>query len=1014
MIQPHQTEHHDNQKLSYKSFQSNDYQVSKSIESSNNEQVTYVSIDQTSKKSSGRSWARSKRISLGCFEWHSRGPFRQTDIGSSNHLNSINPTGSHHCTVHNEEDFTYTYQEPSKGRLKSGADSLLQRLRKRSFSRDKHKRDNKTQYCRSSSAPRSVYSYQSSAEFEINHIDKYSLTQINKYNNLFVPNLIPQISLSRSVPELQDRSYVPSGYLDNGMSYQCNVIPSELYPESSSYLTSCSSMKSSFPINNDKTNAIATTTGNINNNLTELSNIDNSSYTLPIKDKTPINHELYLQSNYQASVNANILHGNFANSCTTSSTPAIMTYSSCLESNSECVDIPNAMKYSDSFVLLDKRQQYQPLYNPFTSSIYSEVCSKCCFTYNNNNDSNNNNQSTVTSNSPSLLVNSFSCSCEMKHSPGRKSNNSLNEQISYPNMVQVNGNFTTGNNNNQLITLDAPPTPSHPNIPIDHISNNSNIVDLGQTQNNSSCNSLRPDSLLSTSTTITTTTRESSCSDLSPNSMSSHDSALGGGKFQSDSGPLKTVCPNTITTSSTTNCMKNIDQLNYMKSPDMSTCINNNNRHLNPKDLYPIPPLCVPPSGNYCCSHTPPTPVRRPWLGDNSEQIATGRSRSGGQKRSVYVNASIYPIPEMIRNNDSSGNNFGGYVRDRQNSTDTVTTSTSSNPVNASTTEIITTVSTHNNDKTMQSNASSVPIPYWTHLLPYRTSTVPQNLSGRLRKSETLPNDWINHESNKIIDHAIHSIPKSTSYQLNTLNQNHNSQCLNHSDECKSRSYVNYTPNHNFIDNTKHINRREAKSPPPRPPMRTSSHAAPRQNIVSSSVSPYCHHHHCQRHFALGLLDKSTKANRDEQYSNTNNIPTENSNDKSISESPILCRYSQLYSLKTEAKNSNNNSSNNNNNNNNNNGNDNNNPINYNSYSQYTAINNMTSSAIHASNNKTNIPSLHPHRYVHYEQHQQSSTHHHHQHHPLPAQYQQCQSNPSNHRSNYKQLVDFDMKNIRK
>ncbi|VDO79260.1 unnamed protein product [Schistosoma margrebowiei] len=435
MIQPHQIEHHDNHKRSYKSFQSNDCQVSKSIESSNNEQATYVSIDQTSKKSSGRSWARSKRISrllissltwsrsvafavqtrtfvsasdppslstvllsyvkaltssealpcgqpgsdisphtrngtqeqvghnktlptpantslisptnpyhvplsprttrvndsstrnviscllkpqpklhvgaynvwtlcqikrqaslsralesraidvccvsetriqdpscvihltsscqnkeptlftlrvsgspdsasrglagvrialspraeptlldwipvdsrlcavrlsgtLGCFEWHSRGPFRQTDTGSSNRLNSINPTGSHHCIVHNEEDFTYICQEPSKGRLKSGADSLLQRLRKRSFSRDKHKRDNKTQYCRSSSAPRSVYSYQSSGEFEINHTDKYSLTQINKYNNLFVPSLIPQISLSRSVPELHDYSYV--------------------------------------------------------------------------------------------------------------------------------------------------------------------------------------------------------------------------------------------------------------------------------------------------------------------------------------------------------------------------------------------------------------------------------------------------------------------------------------------------------------------------------------------------------------------------------------------------------------------------------------------------------------------------------------------------------------------------------------------------------------------------------------------------------------------------------------
>ncbi|XP_018643999.1 hypothetical protein Smp_164260 [Schistosoma mansoni] len=494
MIQPHQIEHHDNQTLSYKSFQSNDFQVSKSlVESSINGQVTHVSIDQTSKKPSGRSWARSKRISLGCFEWHSRGPFRQTDIGSSNRLNSINPTGSHHWIVHNEENFTYICQEPSKARLKSGADSLLQRLRKRSFSRDKHKRDNKTQYCRSSSAPRSVYSYQSAAEFEINHIDKYSLTQRNKY-----------------------------GYLDNGLSYQCNVIPSELYPKSSSHLTSC------FPVNNDKINAIATTTTSIiNNNQMELSKIDNSSYDLPIKDKTPINHELYLQSNYQTSINANILHGNFVNSCTTSSTPTIMKDSCCLKSNSECVDIPNAMKYSDSFVLLDKRQQYQPLYNPFTSSIYSE--------------------STVTTNSPNLLVNSLSYSCEIKHSPGRKTNKSPNEQISYPNMVKVNGDFTTGHNNNhQLITLDAPPTPSPSNIPNDHISNNSNIVDLGQTQNNSSCNSLRPDSLLSTSTTITTTTRESSCSDLSPNSMSSHDSALGGGKFQSDSGPLKTDCPNTM------------------------------------------------------------------------------------------------------------------------------------------------------------------------------------------------------------------------------------------------------------------------------------------------------------------------------------------------------------------------------------------------------------------------------------------------------------------------------------
>ncbi|CAH8573229.1 unnamed protein product [Schistosoma turkestanicum] len=1011
MIKTLHAEHNDDQNLPYESFPSSDYQVPKSmIESSINDQVTCASVDQMSKKPSGRSWARSKRISLGCFEWNSRGLFRQTDIGSSNRLNSINPSGSHNCIVHNE-DFTYICQESSKPKFKSGADSLLQRLRKRSFSRDKHKRDNKIEYCRSSSAPRSVYSYQSSPEFEINHLDKHSFTLINKCNNLFASNLIPQISLSRSVPELKNHSCLkPSGYLDKTMSYQYNVTSSEFYPKSSTYLKSCFSSQSSFPVNNDKTDTIAaattTTIARTNSNQMELSRIANSSYTLPMKNKTTINHELYLQTNYHTSINDTILHGNFVSS-SIAPTSATMTDSSYLGSNSDCMDIPHTMKYSDSFVLSDKKQQYQAPHNPLVSSMYSEVCPECCFTYDNNN------QNTAANNGQNLQLNSLSYSYGMKHSPAHKSNNSLN-------VIKFNGNFTNGEN--QLVTLSIPTTTTNPStMTTDHLLNNSNIVDLDQTQNNSSCNSLRPDSLLSTSTT-TTTTRESSCSDLSPNSMSSHDSALGGEKFQSDIGLLKTICPGTITTSSTTNCMKNIEQLNYLKSSDVSTCINNNNSSLNPKDLYPIPPLCVP-AGSFCCSHTPPTPIRRPWLGNNSGQLVTGRSRSTGQKRSVYVNSSIYPIPEMIRNNDTSVNSRSGYARDQQNSTDTtITTSSSSNPVNTSKIENITVISNHTNDKTTLNNISGTPVPYWTHLLPYRTSTVPQNLSGRLRKSETLPNDWIDHESNKIVDHTTHSIPKSTSYQLNSLSQNHNAQHSNHFDGCKSRSYVNFNSNHiinttstttnnnannnnnSVTDNTNNVNRKETKSPPPRPPIRTSSHVVPRQNITSSLSSSYCHHRHCQRHFASGLLDKSTKANTNE-HSN-NNILTENSNDKSIGESPILCRYSQLYSLNAEARNTNTNDKSNNTNS---------------PYSHNTVINNMTSSnysSIDASNKRNTA--VHPHQYILYEQRQQqqqqqqqqqSPIHHHHQH---SVQYHQCQSHPSNNRSNYKQLVDFDMKKLGK
>nr|CAH8868582.1 unnamed protein product [Trichobilharzia regenti] len=331
-------------------------------------------------------------------------------------------------------------------------------------------------------------------------------------------------------------------------------------------------------------------------------------------------------------------------------------------------------------------------------------------------------------------------------------------------------------------------------------------------------------------------------------------------------------------TSTTKNCPKNIEHMKHVKSSDMVACLTSSvTGH--------IPPMCLPPSGNYCCSHTPPTPIRRPWLGDNNntEQITSVRSRSGVQKRSVYVNASIYPIPEMLRHPDSNngyGHNRCSRIRDRQNSYE------NANSINMNPTSISTVPTSNNNNnsdnvgKTTQ-NASNPQIPYWTHLLPYRTSTVPQNLSGRLRKSETLPNDWIStYESNKLTECEKYPLSKSTSYQLkNTLtNQNaHNSS------QCSNNYYSDESKPHHSNDHDTGINGKGAKSPPPRPPIRTSSHGgiSSRQTPVSQpSTSPYCQHLSCQKQqHTQGLSISSTNANN------------------SINESPILCRYSQLYSL---------------------------------------------------------------------------------------------------------------------
>ncbi|KAH8864006.1 hypothetical protein KSF78_0002852 [Schistosoma japonicum] len=537
MFQPQLSESSDNQKF-YQPFQSGGCQVYKlSVERSINDHGICPSINQMNKKPSGRSWARSKRISLGCLEWRSREPIHQTVLGTSNRLNYITPNGSHNCVVQNEDDFTCVCQESSKTKCKSGADSLLQRLRKRSFSRDKNKHADKIQYYRSSSAPRSVYSCESSTELQINHVNTYSLTQINKCDNLSAQNLVPKFSLSRSVPEFKDHfCFKPQGYLCNTTPHKRNMVSSELFPKSS-YLT-CSSMK--LPSSNKDHTA--------NNNPMDLSRMSNASHTLPMKNKILLNPELRLQFNYQTYVSANTLHdNNIHSSVTRSSTTSaigmmVITSSSCLGFNAEYVDTPNAMKHSESFVLLDKdkQQQYGFPLNPLTFSTYSEVYPRCCSALDNNNHSHN----IINDNGANLQDNLSSYSYEMEHSPVCESSESINGCVSYPDVVKFNEKFA---NNNQLITLNTPPTTisNHPNISTDNILNkdnninHNNITDLCQTQHNSSCNSLRPDSLLSTSTT---TTRESSCSDISPNSISSHDSAIGGGKFQPDIGLRKTIC----------------------------------------------------------------------------------------------------------------------------------------------------------------------------------------------------------------------------------------------------------------------------------------------------------------------------------------------------------------------------------------------------------------------------------------------------------------------------------------
>ncbi|CAH8867809.1 unnamed protein product [Trichobilharzia szidati] len=969
------------------------------------------------KPSGGRSWTRSKRISLGCLEWRSRGPTRQTtDLGSCNRINYITRTGSSHgcCAVHSEDDYAYTnaeVEEVSKMKVKnfspkcrqSGADNLLQRLRRRSFSRDKN---NKRDINSRSNSPRSVYSYESCTELEGNCAptvggNNYSLLllQMNKCNNnLSVTNLLPQMSLSRSVPELKSHNC----FIDSSLSSSCLYHEMEKslhylknYENTSTY--QCSFMPSNKIANN-------------NNNSIELT----STSPLSIKENSSTIAKQYCQSNLEppppppCSLLMNTSHYAVNTSACDSSH---LGFNLVVED----AEVPQTMKYSDSLVLFSRegqqqQQQQQQRYdfssNPLVASIYSEVCPNCrynnpAFPMNSNNDTgkqyNSYGRTNCLKHSGVCDSNNLSDTCSDMKTSGEKP---ANMQIANLNTSSVSSSYTPTNATNNLSNVDN--NPSHYQTLINTGVDNTDLH--FQTQHNSSCQSLRPDSLLSTSTT---TTRESSSSysDLSPNSMSSHDSALGGGgKSQSDNAGVlkKTMCPVTVT-ATTANCPKTIEHMKYVKSADIVACVtssvmDHNKNNINTQDFCHIPPMCLPPSGNYSCSHTtPPTPIRRPWLGDNNntEQMPSGRSRSGdGQQKkpSVYVNASSIcsAIPEMLLHQHPPDSN-GGYnrrisrrIRDRQqNSYENAAALVNIDPTSTSTVDKAVTTSNNNSN-----NASNPQIPYWTRLLPYRTSTVPQNLSGRLRKSETLPNDWATNSSSSYdLEHEKKFPPplptKSTSYQLqpHTLNQN-----AHQLDESKPHSFNQYSNNDDDtgINNGKGGNNTKSAQPP-RPPIRTSSHSAggsgggsgiSRQTPMtqaSASASPCCHHLSCQKQRAQGLLNSST-----------NNV-----NDEGINESPVLCRYSQLYCLNTQTK------------------------INSCQHNSASSQDYHSTSPPQQHNPRKHPPSVHysPHHYSPYE-HQHPPQPHHHRQQFIQCPILQSHSNPSSQRNHCDQLVELDIKKL--
>ncbi|VDP79419.1 unnamed protein product [Echinostoma caproni] len=252
-----------------------------------------------------------------------------------------------------------------------------------------------------------------------------------------------------------------------------------------------------------------------------------------------------------------------------------------------------------------------------------------------------------------------------------------------------------------------------------------------------------------------------------------------------------------------------------------------------------VQPHLPPKPTGHVESRLPPTPSRSvAWpprlttMPDFSGQQPYWPSQKARaeRKHSVYVNAAIYPLREQPQSQN------GG---DKSETGSPVGTVRRSPPAS------------------------------WTHLLPYRTSTVPQNLSERLKKSETLPNDvWVHAQRTNSI-HDPNSQTNSAHPQTGTGN---------------SANVDHQMARQNGTDGTPI----GLKSPPPRPPIRTSSQQ------LSGRMNPSTPSE--QR--VTRSIPKSNSSTQSPQLRHDPSLSGLFTGDQtSLDDSPILCRYSQLYSL---------------------------------------------------------------------------------------------------------------------
>ncbi|CAL8088403.1 unnamed protein product [Calicophoron daubneyi] len=418
---------------------------------------------------------------------------------------------------------------------------------------------------------------------------------------------------------------------------------------------------------------------------------------------------------------------------------------------------------------------------------------------------------------------------------------------------------------------DPPPGETEPvreaNAPEILGSINALLADLQNTEGDSErmiCQNtltVRPDSLLSASSL----TGDSSLSDSIPNSSSSRDSALGGNTMHSQrmAGNSKELISSTLETSYHTRNYPTSETQgisNATSHAKIHSTMNSGHR-LNHGSM-PTPELPK------TCDHVlPPTPRRHIWstkideLRVSPHGCSNVTPRSRVERRNVaYVNAGIYQPPEGQQTRYS---------------------------------------------KQMLGRLS--PPTSWAHLLPYRASTVPQNLSDRLKKSETLPNDvWIqaqrpnettNPEQRTTLVTDDDRTPKQRPSRIQAAIMAHTAAAANMHSESRQTDGGMYQM-------------KAPRSPPPPPPVRTSS------NIVSghcraptekfSEINPLFDsaENSAFRSPATGArpaaVDEYDRGQCDPNFPLM--FDAQIFNDQ-VDGSPVLCRYSQLYSLNLRTNN---------------------------------------------------------------------------------------------------------------